>query len=82
MNLTWTKEKRNLLSGETVVEFTIHGSDEGEKAMVVASKAGISGAFPPIESEKDLQLFAQMVSEAWTDHRKLKPKLVRNMSGH
>lgn len=35
-----------------------------------------------ISTEGDLQKFAKFLSDCWTEHRKLAPKLVTTLAGH
>jgi hypothetical protein len=35
-----------------------------------------------IGSQAELQDLAQMISEIWTEHMKLRPKLTTNLAGH
>lgn len=35
-----------------------------------------------IKSEKELQEFARLISDMWSEHRKLAPKILRTTTGH
>jgi hypothetical protein len=75
----FTRTKYSSLEGHTVVAHT----SPDEQFQLKADKAGLTlnGMFC-IESEEDLQEFAKVMSDAWSDRRKLKVKLAKTISGH
>lgn len=78
-NQKFVKTKFDALDGKTVVAYTT----EDSAFAIKASKAGVSfqGELT-IEDQSELQQFAKLLSDAWTDHRKLVPKLSTTLSGH
>lgn len=72
------RTKFDSLDGKTIVAFT---ADNG--FCLRASRMGVEvmGEIL-IEGELELQQFAQLMSDSWTEHRKLKPKLASSLSGH
>lgn len=72
------KSKYDALDGKVTVSFASDGN-----FMLKASKMGLEfvGEFL-LQDEKELQQFAQLVSLAWTERLKLKPKFYKTLSGH
>lgn len=83
------KEKVSSLLGHTEVRFEQIPPEATKPTSplftVVASSRGlyISGHMIGfIENMAELDEFAQVVSDAWVEHLKLKPKLTKTLSGH
>lgn len=84
--MEFKREKVSSLLGHTEV-FFIEKSTEGmdQDFRLVADAAGIrfQGKSPTLASVDDLEVFAQAVSSAWTDHQDLRKYLqTRLMGGH
>lgn len=75
--MEFTKTKYDSLDGKTIVGFST------ENFTLKASRAGVEldGSFF-IEDQSQLQAFAKTMSDAWTEHKKLMPKITRTLSGH
>lgn len=78
-NQKFVKTKYDALDGKVIVAYTT----EDSAFTIKASRAGVSfqGELM-IEDMGGLQQFAKLMSDAWTDHRKLVPKLSTTLSGH
>ncbi len=52
--------------------------------MLIVDQQGVrfTGRSSVIFDMDDLQAFAQQMSDCWTEHMKLKPRLVSTLSGH
>ncbi len=76
----FTRTKFSSMEGHTVVAFDVEGDD---LFLLSARPRGLEleGKFE-LTTEQELQDFAKLISEAWSEHRKLKPKLVQTLSGH
>lgn len=73
----FTKTKFDSLDGRVIVSwsngtFSVSGSRSGVE---------FKGEFL-IEDAVGLNAFAKLVSDAWTEHRRLVPKIVSTLSGH
>lgn len=56
---------------------------QGLGLVASATRGGIKFEGPIIlDSSKELEEFAKLVSDCWTEHQKLKIKLVSTLSGH
>lgn len=75
----FVKTKYDSLDGKVIVAYTTEDSAFSMKA----SRAGVTfqGELT-LESQAELQEFAKLLSDVWTDHRKLVPKLSSTLSGH
>lgn len=78
--MKFSKEKVSALSGETEVRYTqiVESNDKPfPPFQLVASKSGIraSGKLDTISSMEELEAFAKVVSDTWTSHILLKPKI-------
>lgn len=71
--MNFERKKFDNLSGGTSVAYT-----DGEFELL-ATREGvlIKGHSPVIGTMDDLQELAKIISDAWADHLKLKPRLVR-----
>lgn len=69
--MNFERKKFDNLSGGTSVAYT-----DGEFELL-ATREGVlfKGHSPVIGSMEDLQELAQVLSEAWSDHLKLKPRI-------
>lgn len=77
----FVKTKFDSLDGKTKVSFAEKESD----FQIVVSRSGmsISGKLAgEVTSEKELQAFAKLISDAWALHRTLKPRIVSTIAGH
>lgn len=76
--MKFEKTKYDSLDGSTKVRFT-----QGEHFYIEASRMGVQfkGELL-IESFEQLDAFAKTLSEAYTQHRKLTPKITASASGH
>lgn len=78
--MKFVKTKIDGLDGLTKVRFRVEGNDEFQ-LQADRRTVEIQGTLH-IGSMPELEAFAQMMSQAWTEHTKLKPKLSTNLSGH
>lgn len=81
------RTKYDSLDGKTTVAFQeqIEGVQANDAFTVKVSSSGMrmeGKLLGEITTEADLQNFAEFISNAWTEHRKLAPKLVTTLSGH
>lgn len=71
--------KFDSLDGKTVVGFT----SEDSSFSMRASRQGVEvQGVIVLTSQSELQEFAKLMSDAWTQHRKLMPNLTTNLAGH
>jgi hypothetical protein len=80
LKVKFLREKVSALSGETEVRFTeiVEGEDKPFPPFrLIATKLGVrfEGRSMPVTSIEELQDLAKVVSDAWTAHRSLQPKL-------
>lgn len=82
--MKFRKVKGSHLMGHTEVRFELEQVDHLPAFTVIADKHGVKmeGQSPYIASQEELQLFAETVSLAVKEWQRLKPKLVRTLSGH
>jgi hypothetical protein len=80
--MKFKREKVENLMGEPEVHYTEEPKPDQQDTpypplMLTATKRGVfvSGNSTWIEDMTDLQSFAKAMSEAWTDHRKLRPQV-------
>lgn len=75
----FTRTKFEGLDGKVIVAFTA----EDDSFSLQASKMGveIKGTFL-VDGEPELQQFAKLMSDAWSEHRRLKPRIETSLSGH
>lgn len=76
---TFIRTKFDSLDGKTIVAFTT--DDDAFQLRSNKSELILKGELS-IDSEADLQAFAKLMADAWTEHRRLKPKLQTTLSGH
>lgn len=74
----FTKTKFEGLDGKVVVSY-VSGDSSQE---IRATRQGLEVRGVRVTTEQELDQLAKMVSEAWGEHRRLKPKLVTSLSGH
>lgn len=78
--MKFKKEKVSALTGETEVRFT-EEPKEGENPfpalVITATPRGVflTGNSTWLEDMTDLQSFAKAMSDAWVEHRKLRPEI-------
>lgn len=84
IGIKFNKDKFSALDGKTKVTFTTNSMETGKEFVVEASSAGICfrGESPVISDREQLNEFARLVGDAYTEHRKLVPKIVTSPSGH
>ena len=73
------KDKISLPDGMTEVHRTLITGEQSLQAFtIVSSKRGIyiTGKTPWIEDIENLNGLAKVIGEAWTDHTKLRPKIL------
>lgn len=77
--MKFLRTKFDSLDGKTVVALT----SEDDKFQLKASRSGvmINGELE-IEGMQELDQFAKLLSDAWKEHLRLKPKLQSSLSGH
>lgn len=73
------RTKFDSLDGKTVVAFTTPDDSFSIKADKASLR--IEGKLV-FESAEDVQEYFHKMGAAWTEHLKLKPKLVNTLSGH
>ena len=81
---TFIQSKFDALDGKTKVAFT-EVSDSITPFSVEVDSSGLicRGVMEKkIVMELDLQGFAQLISDAWVEHRKMAPKIHKTLSGH
>lgn len=77
--MKFSREKMNSLAGGTVVIRT----EPTTGFQLVSTREGVKvDGTLEIASFDDLQAFAKVMAEAWTDHHSLVPKIVTSVSGH
>lgn len=77
--MKFKREKLTGLGGDTEVWFTAEGQDAAHDGFcLVASGEGIrlQGRSPLLRDQAELSAFAEVVSKAWAEHHKLRPKLL------
>lgn len=79
--MKFVREKGDSLMGKTVVRHTLTDENGGKADFYLeASRTGlvVKGNME-ITTQSDLQEYAKTVSDAWTDHRKLVPKITKSL---
>lgn len=77
------ESKFDSLDGKTKVAFVEQsGAEKPFTVEVDSSGLRFKGDSPNICTERDLQEYARLVSDAWAQHRKLAPKIHTSLSGH
>ena len=72
------KVKYSGIDGLTKISWHTHPG-----SFVTASQTGVMIlAEVHLEDHQDLQAYAKFISDAWKEHRKLVPKLTKDMAGH
>lgn len=77
--MQFIKEKRPSLVGKFAWVFTEASTEENEHPFCITATAeGIcfTGDSPRLDTERELTIFAEVLSTAWKEHQKLKPKVV------
>ena len=80
----FVKRKFSDLDGRTVISWQ-EKTIQGPPFEIRSTQAGVyfTGRLDgEITTEKDLEAFAELVSDAWTEHKNLAPKLTKTLSGH
>ncbi len=85
--MQFIKKKVDHLMGGTVVKFIEESSftePPTDTFELIASREGvcIQGTSPMFYNNKDLEIFAQALGSAWSEHLKMKPKFSTTLSGH
>lgn len=87
MKLNLVKKKYSGLDSRTYVQFVEHHKQNGEtehpfKILVSASGLTIQGWMTgELETEEELSRFAEYISVAWVEYRKLKKELLTQLNG-
>lgn len=76
--MKFEKKKVDGLNGPVMIFSLTAATDDPMGFEIWADKRGIQlrGYSPPLEGESDLQDLAKVVSDAWREHLKMKPRLI------
>lgn len=82
--IDFLKTKLDALDGKVYVAWTENSALENPFTVKV-SKSGLnfSGTLSKeIQTQRDLQDLARLITDSWKEHEKLAPKLFSSLSGH
>lgn len=83
VDMIFTRTKFKGMDGATKVRYTLEGGTPGQEFYLEASRQGVVQRNElNLTEHSHLQAYAKALAEAWTDHKKLIPKISKTLSGH
>lgn len=80
---TFVKNKFDGLDGKTKVSFQEIGDGSSFKVLIDQTGVKFAGDMAmPICDQQELQGFAKFLSDCWTEHRRLVPKIYTSLNEH
>lgn len=85
--MEFKKTKITGISGEPEMHYVEKSSHEASPLQafrIIALPSGIQfeGNSPVIQTRTQLDKYAKIIGDAWTEHEKMKPKIVTTLAGH
>jgi len=83
MGMKFERTKFTGIDGAPKVRYTLVGGTPGEEFYLEASRQGVMQKNELLLTDHShLQAYAKALSDAWSDHKKMIPRIASNLSGH